>query len=68
MTEFERTGLGEIDAVACPQAPNLALEIGAIEREVSVLVDETIPDIDVYDSCLFSVAAVKIVEIRYIGG
>jgi hypothetical protein len=67
MTELERTGLGEINAVACPQAPGLAFEIRTIECEVSILVDETIPDVDVYDACLCSVAAVKIIEIRYIG-
>jgi hypothetical protein len=67
MTELERTGLGEINAVACAQAPGLALEIRAIEREISILVDETIPDVDVCDARLFSVAAVKIIEIRYVG-
>jgi hypothetical protein len=42
MPKLDRAGLGEINAVARPEAPGLALEIGAIERKVSVLVDEAV--------------------------
>jgi len=68
MPKLDRAGLGEINAVAGPQAPGLALEIRAIERKVSALVDEAVPDVNIDDASLFGVVPVKIIEIGHIGG
>jgi hypothetical protein len=63
-----RTGLGEINAIARAQAPDLAFNIRAIRREVPTLVDESVPQVNVDDACFFGVTPVKIVKIRHIGG
>ena len=68
MGELARTRLGEVHAVAGPQAANLAFEIRALCREISGFVDEAIPHVDIDDPGLFGAAAIKIVEIDHVGG
>ena len=68
MPKLDRAGLGEINAVARPEAPGLALEIRAIERKVSVLVDEAVPHVNIDDASLFGEVPVKVIEIGDIGG
>jgi hypothetical protein len=67
MPKLDRASLGEINAVARPQAAGLALEIRPIGRKVSVLVDKAVPDVNVDDASPFGVVPVKIIEIGDIG-
>ena len=50
MRKLQRTGFGEMHAVAGAQPPNLAFEVGPLHREASLVVDEAVPDIDVHDA------------------
>src|SRR5215467_13336822 len=61
--ELLRPRLGEIHAVGRSQAADLALEIGAMGGEISVLVDEPVPHVHKGDAGLFGPAAVEVVEI-----
>ena len=55
--ELARAGLGEIDAVAGAQPPDLAFKVGALRGEAAGVVDEAVPDIDVGDARPFRRAA-----------
>ncbi len=61
-------GLGEIDAVGGAQAAHLAFIVGTEGRELSGVVDEAVPDIDVDDTGAFGALTIEVVEIKRIGG
>src|SRR5262249_33516672 len=61
---FLRAGLGKMHPVAAAQAPNLAFEIRALHCVLSMIIDETVPDVDISDPCLFRLLPIKLVEIN----
>ena len=63
MGELAGAELGEIDAVAGAQAADLPFVVRSLRIVTARLVDETVPDIDVNDSCFLRPATVELVEI-----
>ena len=55
--ELAGAGLGEIDAVAGPQAADLAFEIRSLRGESAAVVDEAVPDVDIDDAGLLGALA-----------
>ena len=47
---------------------NLTLEVGALDNEAAVVVDEAVPDVDVSDAGLFRTGAIQIVQVLHIAG
>jgi hypothetical protein len=50
MGQLAGAGLGEIDAIGATQAADLALEIRPLRGVPALLVDETLPDVDIDDA------------------
>src|SRR6516165_6817286 len=66
--EFHRAGFGEMHAIGATQPANLAFEIRALHGVTSLVVDKTVPDIDVNDAGFFGALAIKLVEITHVAG
>ena len=67
MSELARSVSGEIDAVPRAQPPDLTFEVRPLRGIPSLLVDETVPDIDVADVDLLGLLTIEPVEIGRIG-
>src|SRR5215472_18358474 len=66
--EFHRAGLGEMHPIGGAQAANLTFKVRTLHRITSLLVDETIPEVDIGDPGFFGALAIELVEIAHVAG
>src|SRR5215831_11781247 len=66
--KFSRPSLREVRAVARAQPAGLTFHIGAELSVAPLLVNETIPNVDIDDAGLVGPAPVKVIEKRDVGG
>ncbi len=66
--ELERTVSGKVHAIVCAEPARLTFEVGTLKREVSLVVDKAVPDVDVNDTRLLRTRSIKVVEIAHVGG
>src|SRR5262249_9601632 len=63
VSKLARAVVGEINAIAAAQAPDLTFIVRTLRRVAAGLVDETVPDVGVDDARLLGPTAVNFVEI-----
>ncbi len=66
--DLHRARLGKMHAIGGAQSANLPFKVRALDGIASLVIDETIPDVDIDNSTFFGALAVKLVQVAHIAG